>query len=315
MVDNETQMRYVIRADDRIPHYTGRMLADETKQDSRRLMTTFGHQHPLHRSLNPIAMIAMLLFLCAIGVGHAQSNARARDLGIPFDGTIGHFNAITDVKGVEVGNTTLISGEGALKVGVGVGREIPGQKVWDDDVGSIIVVVATDAPLIPTQLKRLAKRVSLGLARDGSYSGNGSGDIFIAFSTANPGAAAFKGIRQLARACYKTRVFRFAIVGVRNFRKFRKKVTISPLLRAAGVTSSVTCCPGAQTLPGGARQSSHGGPTGPTSSALKNKTGGKKEARGLARERINFVLVVGKIGEKKTTNSLDFPADRFATSW
>jgi L-aminopeptidase/D-esterase-like protein len=57
--------------------------------------------------------------------------------------------------------------------------------------------VATDAPLIPTQLKRLTRRVSLGLARDGSYSGDGSGDIFIAFSTANPGAAASKGLRQL----------------------------------------------------------------------------------------------------------------------
>jgi len=48
--------------------------------------------------------------------------------------------------------------------------------------------VATDAPLLPTQLKRLARRVTLGLGRDGSISGNGSGDIFIAFSTANPGA-------------------------------------------------------------------------------------------------------------------------------
>ena len=81
--------------------------------------------------------------------------------------------------------------------GVAVGREIPGQKVWNDDVGSIIVVVATDAPLIPTQLKRIAKRVSLGLGRDGSYSGNGSGDIFIAFSTANPGAARSTGVRQI----------------------------------------------------------------------------------------------------------------------
>lgn len=73
--------------------------------------------------------------------------------------------------------------------GVPVGREISAAKVWDDDVGSIIVVVATDAPLIPTQLKRVAKRVTLGLGRDGSYSGDGSGDIFIAFSTANSGAA------------------------------------------------------------------------------------------------------------------------------
>ncbi len=54
--------------------------------------------------------------------------------------------------------------------------------------GSIIVVVATDAPLLPHQLKRLAWRVPLGLARTGSTSGNGSGDIFIAFSTANRGA-------------------------------------------------------------------------------------------------------------------------------
>jgi len=50
-------------------------------------------------------------------------------------------------------------------------------------------VVATDAPLLAHQLKRLARRVTLGLGRDGSISGNGSGDIFIAFSTANPGAA------------------------------------------------------------------------------------------------------------------------------
>ena len=52
--------------------------------------------------------------------------------------------------------------------------------------GSIIIVVATDAPLLPHQLKRLAKRPSLGLGRLGSVAGDGSGDIFIAFSTANP---------------------------------------------------------------------------------------------------------------------------------
>src|SRR5271170_7630732 len=56
------------------------------------------------------------------------------------------------------------------------------------DVGSIIIVVATDAPLLPTQLKRLARRATMGLARTGSSSGNSSGDIFIAFSTANRGA-------------------------------------------------------------------------------------------------------------------------------
>jgi L-aminopeptidase/D-esterase-like protein len=81
--------------------------------------------------------------------------------------------------------------------GINVGREIPEHTVWQRDVGSIIVVVATDAPLIPTQLKRIAKKVSLGLGRDGSYSGDGSGDIFIAFSTANPGAVGTKGLHQL----------------------------------------------------------------------------------------------------------------------
>jgi D-aminopeptidase len=321
------------------------------------------------RKLNHMILISAVLF-CSISAG-AQVKPRARDLGVPFDGNPGPLNAITDVKGVEVGHTTLISGSGALKVGVGpvrtgvtailprgkdsrdavfagwfslngngemtgthwvedsgfldgpvmitnthsvgvvrdaiiqwkvkrgeadmeeywwslpvvaetwdgylndingfhvkpedamhaldsaasgpvaegnvgggtgmicnefkggigtssrvlnakeggytvgvlvqcnygereqlriagipVGREIPGPKIWDD-TGSIIVVVATDAPLIPTQLKRLARRVSLGLGRDGSYSGDGSGDLFIAFSTANPGAISPKGLHQI----------------------------------------------------------------------------------------------------------------------
>lgn len=57
-----------------------------------------------------------------------------------------------------------------------------------DAFGSIIVVVATDAPLLPHQLKRLARRVPVGIGRMGGYGSNGSGDIFIAFSTANEGA-------------------------------------------------------------------------------------------------------------------------------
>jgi D-aminopeptidase len=79
--------------------------------------------------------------------------------------------------------------------GVPVGKLIPAapDKAMVDpetkgDVGSIIIVVATDAPLLPTQLKRLARRATMGLARTGSSSGNSSGDIFIAFSTANRGA-------------------------------------------------------------------------------------------------------------------------------
>ncbi|HEY1896741.1 MAG TPA: P1 family peptidase [Terracidiphilus sp.] len=86
--------------------------------------------------------------------------------------------------------------------GVPVGKEIPGNTPYAHneapgmneappgsetagDLGSIIIVIATDAPLLPHQLKRLARRASLGLARTGSTSGNGSGDIFLAFSTGN----------------------------------------------------------------------------------------------------------------------------------
>ncbi len=72
--------------------------------------------------------------------------------------------------------------------GLEIGKKIPGS-VYKQETGSIIIVVATDAPLLPHQLKRLARRASLGLARTGSVSGNGSGDLFIAFSTANPHAA------------------------------------------------------------------------------------------------------------------------------
>ena len=319
-----------------------------------------------------ITLCASLLVLLPLTAA-AQTKPRARDLGVPFDGTPGPLNAITDVKGVEVGMTTLISGEGALKVGSGpvrtgvtailprgkasgdpvmaawfslngngemtgtawideggflegaifitnthsvgvvrdaaiawslkhqklfqpwslpvvaetwdgglndangfhvksehvfqaldsasggrvpegnvgggtgmvcygfkcgsgtasrklssaeggytvgvfvqanhgrrselriagvpVGRQIainrlPGQPA-PQELGSIIIVVGTDAPLMPHQLKRLARRASHGLARTGATSGNGSGDLFIAFSTANAGAASREDVAQV----------------------------------------------------------------------------------------------------------------------
>ncbi|MEN3333290.1 MAG: D-aminopeptidase [Blastocatellia bacterium] len=324
---------------------------------------------------------SILLLLLMAQLTMAQTRPRARDLGLPFDGTPGPLNAITDVKGVEVGHTTLISGEGKLQVGVGpvrtgvtailprgkrsvndpvfagwfslngngemtgttwieesgflegpvmitnshsvgtvrdavvawrikagppdahgywwslpvvaetwdgdlndvngfhvkpqhvfaaldtakngaitegnvgggtgmicygfkggigsasrkldekaggylvgvlvqanfgrrnqlrvagvpVGQEIADDKVSTNeigrdraDVGSIIIVVATDAPLLSNQLKRLARRAALGVARTGGTSGNGSGDIFIAFSTANAGADKTAGLAQVA---------------------------------------------------------------------------------------------------------------------
>jgi len=89
--------------------------------------------------------------------------------------------------------------------GVPVGKHLTADKAYDEpgagesgagtavnkpagDTGSIIIVVGTDAPLLPHQLARLAKRAALGLARNGSYAGNGSGDVFLAFSTGNKAA-------------------------------------------------------------------------------------------------------------------------------
>ena len=72
--------------------------------------------------------------------------------------------------------------------GVPVGRHIAGGEVRGKPGGSIIAMIATDAPLMPHQCKRLARRVGMGIARGGTTSHNGSGDIFLAFSTANQGA-------------------------------------------------------------------------------------------------------------------------------
>jgi L-aminopeptidase/D-esterase-like protein len=121
-----------------------------------------------------------------------------------FKGGIGTSSRVLDAKsgGYTVGVLVQCNyGEREqLRIaGVPVGKEIPEHKAYenDSDTGSIIIVIATDAPLIPTQLKRLAKRASLGLGRDGSYSGDGSGDIFVAFSTANAGAGSPEGLHQI----------------------------------------------------------------------------------------------------------------------
>ena len=92
------------------------------------------------------------------------------------------------------------SREALTIAGVPVGREVTGAERTRDGTmppadrdGSIIVVVATDAPFLPHQLERLARRVPMGIARLGGTASNGSGDLFLAFSTANPGAAATTG--------------------------------------------------------------------------------------------------------------------------
>ena len=84
-----------------------------------------------------------------------------------------------------------------LVAGIPVGEEIREGAAPGDEMGSILIVVATDAPLLPHQLERLARRAALGLARTGSVAGNGSGDLFLAFSTANPHAGDSEGVPSL----------------------------------------------------------------------------------------------------------------------
>jgi L-aminopeptidase/D-esterase-like protein len=117
-----------------------------------------------------------------------------------FKGGIGTSSRVLEAAGGRFTVGVLVqanhgSREGLMVAGVPVGREIRdhgparGAKASADREGSIIVVVATDAPLLPHQLARLARRVPLGIARLGGTGANGSGDIFLAFATANPGAA------------------------------------------------------------------------------------------------------------------------------
>ena len=114
-----------------------------------------------------------------------------------FKGGIGTSSRKLDVKqgGYTVGVLVQCNcGRRALLrvAGVPIGHEITEdvpyastQPGLSRDVGSIIIVIATDAPLVSSQLKRLARRATLGLGRTGSISGNGSGDLFLAFSVAN----------------------------------------------------------------------------------------------------------------------------------
>ena len=68
-----------------------------------------------------------------------------------------------------------------------MGRYLQNDMLFPEhEMGSIIAVIATDAPMFPHQLERLAKRGAIGIARGGTCGGNGSGDIFLAMSTANP---------------------------------------------------------------------------------------------------------------------------------
>ena len=112
-----------------------------------------------------------------------------------FKGGIGTASRIVEIGGERYTVGVLVQANygsrGDLRVdGIAVGRAIGTDTIaapWSTDrtTGSIIVVIATDAPLIPTQCRRLAQRATIGLARVGGLGHNSSGDIFLAFATGN----------------------------------------------------------------------------------------------------------------------------------
>lgn len=133
--------------------------------------------------------------------GNVGGGTGMRCLG--FKGGTGTSSRLVEIDGRTYTVGVLVqanfgSKRNLLISGVPVGRELkdtlnsifnaPPQSSLNEGDGSIIVIVATDAPLLPHQLKRIAQRVTIGIGLVGGYGSNGSGDIFLAFSTANEGA-------------------------------------------------------------------------------------------------------------------------------
>jgi len=120
-------------------------------------------------------------FKCGIGTASRRvtEDGRAYTVGVLVQANYGVRDSLR-IAGVPIGQHLRED-----RVYTDPALAIAGNKVPGGDTGSIIIVVATDAPLLPHQLDRIAKRAGMGLARMGSYAGNGSGDIFVAFSTAN----------------------------------------------------------------------------------------------------------------------------------
>jgi D-aminopeptidase len=122
---------------------------------------------------------------------------------------IGTASRRTTIEGAQYTLGVLVQANYGLRdsllvAGVPVGRYLRNDRVYSGadpaaaDTGSIIIVVATDAPLLPHQLERLARRAGMGLARMGSSAGNGSGDLFLAFSTANRTALDGRALPQVS---------------------------------------------------------------------------------------------------------------------
>ncbi len=108
-----------------------------------------------------------------------------------FKGGTGSSSRLVTVDGKTYTVAALVQANHGIRpwfnvLGVPVGKYMPDEMLKEvKEMGSIIVVLATDAPMLPHQLKRMAKRAAIGIGRNGSPGGNNSGDIFLAFSTAN----------------------------------------------------------------------------------------------------------------------------------
>jgi D-aminopeptidase len=158
---------------------------------------------------------------------HAAAAIEAARGGAVAEGNVGGGTGMVCYEwkgGIGTASRKLDEGEGGYTVGVlvqanfglrhqlriaglPVGRELREGLVYSKEQGSIIVVVATDAPLLPHQLERLARRAALGIARTGSVAGNGSGDLLLAFSTAEPEAPApGSGLRERRTAFLRNEV-------------------------------------------------------------------------------------------------------------
>jgi D-aminopeptidase len=125
--------------------------------------------------------MSCLGFKCGTGTASRRVvfGPTTNTVGVLVQANFGGRNQLT-IAGVHVGRE-IKGSENKYNFGPGGGADVAGR-------GSIIAIAATDAPLAPHQLRRIAQRISLGIGRTGGTGGNGSGDIFLAFSTANPGA-------------------------------------------------------------------------------------------------------------------------------
>lgn len=123
--------------------------------------------------------------ICYEFKGGTGTASRRVEIGSGADKRVGHVGVLVQANhGIRDWLTIL---------GVPVGKHMTENRLFDQEQGSIIVTIGTDLPLLPNQLKRVAKRAAIGIGRGGSPGGNNSGDIFMAFSTGNPMSLPQKG--------------------------------------------------------------------------------------------------------------------------